>query len=567
MSFGVGCSNGPGNQWKVIDPSNGVVDADAATLTTCQDQPGIFSEASSGSGACRDATIYVRVVSLTQGTVPWGFCECTSHTGGQATSLWGYTGTGLGGTGRCVTAGDADATQWGKMWVRDARPTKVDLACPADQDCGGEANEKFYMAPDGTTVVTDDTETYDDPGWYGMRNLFDGSNRADLSTCREHPDGGGNSAMCYWLSKDRVETKLVITFPHARDLAYVALRPVHRTDNRCKYKVEVRPTIEGDEGGAWASVTGAGWTNPSALSFGETASHVIYATVRSVRVTLEYASGGCGSCGVGLEELAFYAYNSTLDATDTAYSLNGTEAGGACALACTGAESSVDLCRNVKFPCGGDHLTCTGTNACVDIDFPCVDDANCARECTGPDACAGMTGFDTGQQPLVCDGRAACRHMTYTGTDLTCTRGGCRDMVVEGPTSLSCTGYEACKDMRITGIVSLTCNGYEACRGMDVACKAGSNCTITCTGKMHYTCNGIVVRGEDAASLSVSATVTSGGQSRDQCHHGWIYHGSYIAQGADIRCPSGAGECSVTCTGHGAGGYSCLLYTSPSPRD
>ena len=91
--------------------------------------------------------------------------------------------------------------------------------------------------------------------------------------------------MCYWLTKNRVTVKLITTFPEQRYLAYVALRPVHRTDNRCKHKVEVRPIREGEEGD-WTSVTGEDMVNPSALAIGETMSHAIYATARAVRASM-----------------------------------------------------------------------------------------------------------------------------------------------------------------------------------------------------------------------------------------------------------------------------------------
>jgi len=56
--YGIGCSNGPFNQWKVLiyyptdkDPANGKVQL-------CQDQPGIF-----GSACQDDVTVYVREIT------------------------------------------------------------------------------------------------------------------------------------------------------------------------------------------------------------------------------------------------------------------------------------------------------------------------------------------------------------------------------------------------------------------------------------------------------------------------------------------------------------------------
>jgi hypothetical protein len=54
--WGVGCSNGPGNQWKCFVHSYGNKDEDGGQTTICQDQPDVF-----GVGACVEwAQIWTR---------------------------------------------------------------------------------------------------------------------------------------------------------------------------------------------------------------------------------------------------------------------------------------------------------------------------------------------------------------------------------------------------------------------------------------------------------------------------------------------------------------------------
>ena len=131
-------------------------------------------------------------------------------------------------------------------------------------------------------------------------------------------------------------------------------------------------------------------------------------------------------------------------------------------LLCVGDDACLGATLNCTRPVCS--LTCSGANACKDLDFQCGSESQCTVSCGG--------------------GVGACRGATLRG--------------VRSLTCLAPTKFE---------YPSMDAGHTDVCHGAAATCGAGAPCAVNCTGRADNLCYGISVRGGDAPSLAVAVDV------------------------------------------------------------
>ena len=124
---------------------------------------------------------------------------------------------------------------------------------------------------------------------------------------------------------------------------------------------------------------------------------------------------------------------------------------------------------------------------------------------------------------------------------------------MDGDTA-TCSGSNACRSAAFSD-ATLACDGEGACQESTLACAAGRDCAVACTGSAHSTCEAMTIDGRRAASLDVEV-VMDGGEG-----NGWR-HGDRGLCGAELRCPAGDTRCALSCTGQEGG-----LWLDQVPKD
>ena len=120
-------------------------------------------------------------------------------------------------------------------------PVKImNLSCKPDENCGGQGGQTTYIASDGTTVVSSHpvySSSSEDINIFSLANLFDNS----LSPGSDGSCRNSDARTCYCMFDSSSDVSLKITYPSARVLEMIRVRPRSRNDTYNDFEILLNP--------------------------------------------------------------------------------------------------------------------------------------------------------------------------------------------------------------------------------------------------------------------------------------------------------------------------------------